>query len=133
MDKAKRKKQGVAGTQIGELEKVSDFKDIIVLQKRFLPKTKRLELSLGLQTNFDNPYEVDGGPVLRVAGYFLEPHGIELSAGMFSRWDRQLGKDIEQMEISGIIYRIDNYFGVAYKWQPIYGKMAWFDKKNNSF
>lgn len=123
------KSTGVPG-RVTELAAPGSFKDIIVLQRRFLPKTKRLEFSALGQMDLDNTFAVNMGASVKVAGYFLESHGIELHYDrMFRVLERPVGKALHDMKVGIIHYSPRQSFGAAYKWQPFYGKMAWFDKK----
>ena len=129
------KTTGVPG-RVTDLADPEAFKDVIVLQRRFLPKTKRLEFSLLGQMDLDNPFGVSMGPEARLAGYFLEGHGVELHySRLFQpKWlKRPMGKALNDMSISIVHYSPRQSFGAAYKWQPFYGKMAWFDEKIISF
>ncbi len=108
----------------------SAFENIAIIQRRFLPKTKRMELSAQGVFNVDQPVFYEMGVGLKLAGFFLEAHGIELNgAYMFPGPRTGVGKAINDIHVapSGM-YKNVWEAGASYKWQPFYGKAAWMDR-----
>lgn len=113
------------------LDKLVPFSDIAVIQKRFLPRTGRFEFypNVGFIINdafFTN--SLYGG---RIAYSFTEQWGLELSALYFSNSEKQVVKDLrdnlDATTESLVIPK--SYYGADIKWVPIYGKMAFSNRK----
>lgn len=116
--------------ELSDLGKLAPFSDIAVIQKRFLPKTARFEFfpSVGLVLNdvfFFNPI-LSG----RVGYYFTEQYGVEAAFLVMSSSERQVVKDLEKRQVvtEGLVFP-NSYYGVDFKWTPVYGKMGFMNNK----
>ena len=113
------------------LGKLAPFREISVIQRKYLPKTGRFQLngSVGTVTNdpFFNSYALGAR-----AGYFLsEAWGIELDYLSMSTSQRQVTRNIRNVKdvITDSLVSIKSYLGVHIVFVPFYGKMTF---KNRS-
>lgn len=111
---------------LGNLGRLAPFQDIAVIQRRYLPKTGRFELfpSLGLVANNAFYWNVILG--LRFGYYFTESFGLEANIAFISSSSRKVTDDLESnlsVEISEIVIP-KGYYGLDFKWSPVYGKMG---------
>lgn len=122
-------------TSLGDLSHLEPFQDIAVIQRRYLPKTGRFELSFNGMNNLNNPFFNSAGLAFR-GGYFLtEKHGLELQYFWLSSGKKTVTKNLENNASGKPSIRTANlvnpksYVGVAYKWNPIYGKITFLNRK----
>lgn len=128
-----RKKQKVDKDKVGtlsELATLEPFSDIAVIQRRFLPKTKRFEFSGMLMGSVNNPFFSNLGIGLRATFFLSENHGIEASYYFLSNSERDVTKNLRDKRSveTESLTTPKNYLGAAYKWNPIYGKMTWLNR-----
>lgn len=121
--------------ELSDLGKLSAFKDIAVIQKRYLPKTGRFEFFGGGAVVLNDVFFMSLALSGRVGYYFQERYGIEFVAMMFNTIERQVTTDLrEQRGVSAKSFITpENYFGLDFKWTPIYGKMSWINRKITPF
>jgi outer membrane beta-barrel protein len=117
-------------SKISELATLAPFDDVAVIQKRFLPKTSRFEASgaLGISTN--NAFFNNVGLALRMAYYFTEKYAIEGTYMFLSSSERPITdglKNKQQIQTTSLV-EPKSYSGVAFKWTPVYGKVAWMGR-----
>lgn len=117
--------------KLSELSTLAPFDDIAVIQRRFLPKTERFELSSSVVLSTNNQYFNNYGVNLRGAYYFKEKYGIEGTYQYLTNSERPITKGLtENQNISTrSLVEPETYMGLVFKWTPLYGKMAWFQKK----
>lgn len=115
--------------ELSDLGRLAPFSDIAVIQRKFLPKTGRLEFypNAGWILNdvfFFNP--VLGG---RLGYYFTEQYGVEATYFASSKSERQVTKNIRDRGVvtEGLVFP-ESYYGLDFKWSPVYGKMGYFTK-----
>lgn len=118
-------------TKISELAKLAPFQDVAVIQRRFLPKTQRFEFGGSAAISTNNAFFNNLGASLRMAYYFTEKSGLELSYLYLGSSERPITKGLrDDRKIStASLVEPESYYGVAYKWSPVYGKMAWLGKR----
>ncbi len=127
--KATEKKPKDVGT-ISELGNLAPFEDIAVIQRRFLPRTKRLEMSLSGLVSTNNQFFNNIGVALKGAYYFTEKIAVEGSYLFMSSSEKDVTKGLKQRRIeTASLVEPESYMGVALKWSPFYGKIAWFQEK----
>ncbi len=109
---------------------LEEFKDVIVIQRRFLPKTNRFELLAGGGYVINDPFFHDLGLSLRFGYYFTEFLGIELIGVLWGTMDRQVTTDLrEKKQIATETAVVPlSYYGLDFKWSPFYGKIAYDDQ-----
>ncbi len=114
---------------VSGLGRLSQFEDIAVIQKRYLPKTSRFELypNLGFIINdaFFNNTVASG----RLGFYFSESISLELNAMILGTSERSVTTDLNERR--GVTTRSlvtpQSYYGADIKWSPIYGKTGLFN------
>lgn len=114
-----------------DLGRLAPFREISVIQKRFLPKTGRFQFFAGASLVTNQPWFLQGGLNLRLGYNFLETLGIELSHSAMGNSERQVTKEAyEEHGIKAdVIAYAKSFSGVLLQWSPIYGKMSWFNSR----
>lgn len=109
---------------------VAPFEDIAVIQRRFLPRSQRFEMSaLGLVTT-NNQFFNNFGLGLKGTYYFHEKYGVEASYLFLTSAEKDVTKGLKDQSIqTQSLVEPEGYMGVAFKWSPVYGKIAWFQEK----
>lgn len=117
--------------KISDLVRLSPFEDIAVIQRRFLPKTERLEFSASGMISTNNAFFNNFGASLKLGYYFNETWGLEGSYFFLDNSDRDVTKNLEDKQRISTKSLVvpKSFYGLALKWSPIYGKMALFDEK----
>ena len=121
--------------RLSDLATLEPFKDIAVIQRRFLPKTGRFEFSGAGLLGINNAFFTNVGGAARLGYYFTERWGIEASYLVISNSQRQVTKNLEDnqdVQTSNLV-TADSYYGGAVKWSPFYGKISWLNKSIISF
>lgn len=115
---------------LSDLATLAPFVDVAVIQRRFLPKTGRFEASGGVFNNLNNPFFNALGVSARLAYYLRERYAIEGLVSFASTSSRQVTDDLEkERKIStDNVITSTGFYGVAFKWNPIYGKITWLNK-----
>jgi outer membrane beta-barrel protein len=116
---------------ITDLNQLQPFSDIAVIQRRFLPKTHRFELSAIGQTNLNNPFFNSFGGTGKVAYYFTEQWAVEGMGSGYAIASRQVTDDLKnspQPISTSNTVTPRSYFGAAIKWNPIYGKVSFLNR-----
>lgn len=113
------------------LSKLAPFSEISVIQRRFLPKTKRFELFGGFANVVNDPWFQGMGADLRFGYHFTEEWGIEATGVFLSVTERQAIKDLykEHGVRTDSVISTKGYTGAAIVWNPIYGKMGLFNRR----
>jgi outer membrane beta-barrel protein len=124
------KKEEPKLTDLSGLANLAPFSDVAVIQKKFLPKTKRFEFFPGLGIVMNDAFFLNVGLNLRLAYFFSEQWGIEAAAHMVGTSEKQVTRDL--LDKKGIATRTlvspQGYYGGAVRWTPVYGKMGFLDK-----
>jgi outer membrane beta-barrel protein len=108
------------------LGKLAPFKEVSVIQKRFMPKTERFQLFGGGTFITNDPFFNSIGGVLKGSYFFSETWGVELSYAFLSTEERQATKELKEnnnVKSKSLIYP-KSYWGADVVWVPIYGKMS---------
>jgi outer membrane beta-barrel protein len=115
---------------LSDLATLSQFSDVAVIQRRFLPKTKRFELSSTAFTNLNNPFFTSFGLLFRGAYYFTERYAAEALFSFATTDSRQVTDDLETNRgiTTDNVVTSNGFMGAAFKWNPIYGKMTWLNQ-----
>ena len=124
------KKDDVEVDKLSDLARLQAFEDIAVIQKRYLPKTQRFQISALGFTNINNPFFNNLGAGLQVAYHFNENWGIEGLGDWFGVAARDVTKDLEnkaEVKASNTV-TARSFLGAAIKWSPIYGKISLLNK-----
>lgn len=132
----KETKQDKAAQNLSDLANLAPFSDVAVIQRRFLPKTQRFEASAGAFTNLNNPFFNAIGVSARLAYYLRERYALEGIAAFATTTSRQVTDDLESRPgcatCTGIttdnVVTSKGFFALAFRWNPIYGKITWLNK-----
>ncbi len=120
--------------ELSDLGKLAPFKDIAVIQKRFLPKTSRFELFGAIGTTLNDAFFVDATINLRIGYYFQERYGIEFSAMAINASTRKVTDTLSDRGVTtASLVSPKSFYGVDFKYTPIYGKMALNNKRLTPF
>jgi outer membrane beta-barrel protein len=117
-------------SKISELVTLSPFEDVAVIQRRFLPKTHRFELSGAAAISTNNAFFNNVGIGARFGWYLTEKYGIEGTYMFLSSSERPITEGLKNkrsVQTTSLV-EPESYMGAAFKWAPLYGKMAWLGK-----
>lgn len=114
-----------------ELPKLSDFSDISIIQKKFLPKSNRFQLYGGLDFLTNNPFFDTYGVNLRLNFFFTETIGLELNYWRHSVAARTVTTDLNSKYniTTKTMLSSLGYTGASLIFVPFYGKMTFMDKR----
>lgn len=115
---------------LSDLANLAPFSDVAVIQRRFLPKTKRFELSGTGFTNLNNPFFNSLGVTARAAYYLREQYAVEVLGAFASTSAREVTNDLQanrNITTSNVVTS-KGFGALALKWNPIYGKMTWLNR-----
>jgi outer membrane beta-barrel protein len=129
-DRAAIKKAATEVQNLSDLAKLAPFSDIAVIQRRFLPKTGRFELSANAFTNLNNPFFTAYGFEGKVAYYMTEKYAIEGIGDYAATASREVTDDLAKNRniTTSNLVTSKGFFGAALKWNPIYGKITLLNK-----
>ncbi len=136
---AESEKQGAAAPapksqrveNLTDLNKLSPFSEISVIQKKFLPKTERFQLYAGGGTTTNSPWFLNMGLKVNLGYHFTESFGVELSGLFLSNSEREVAKEIRDNNLlqPEKFINTKSYVGVDLIWAPIYGKLTMLNKR----
>ena len=108
-----------------ELRRLVLFKDIVVIQRRFLPKISRFEFHPSIRWIINDPFHYHFMGFGKLGYHFNEVLGVELYGGMVFGPDRKVTNDLNRIaiQVSGVVFPKWLY-GAAIKWSPLYGKFG---------
>ncbi len=112
--------------ELKDLNQLVPFSEISVIQRKFMPKSERLQVYLGAGLATNTPWFTNYGGKLNIAYNFTESFGIELSSLFLSSSARDVAKEIQEqhnVQADQFIYT-KGYYGLDLVWSPIYGKMS---------
>ena len=114
-----------------DLNKLSPFREVSVIQKKFLPKTERFQFFVGASVMTNTPWYNNYGGKLNLSYNFAESFGIELQSTFLTSSESKSVKEIHDnnlLNAEQFVYT-KNYYGLDLVWSPIYGKMTSLDRK----
>ncbi|MFN3697535.1 MAG: outer membrane beta-barrel domain-containing protein [Pseudobdellovibrio sp.] len=114
-----------------DLNKLAPFREVSVIQKKFLPKTERFQLFVGASAMTNTPWYNNFGGKLNLSYNFTESLGIELQSTFLTSSESKSVKEIRDnnlLNAEQFVYT-KSYYGVDLVWSPIYGKMTSLDRK----
>jgi outer membrane beta-barrel protein len=115
---------------VAELGNLAEFKDIAVIQKKYLPRTERFELSGNIGVSTNNQFFNNIGVGARLAYAFTEKYAVEGTYLFLTSSERDITTGLKDRNIQTQSFvEPESYTGVSFKWTPVYGKVAWFEKK----
>ena len=114
-----------------DLGKLSQFSEVSVIQKRYLPKTGRFQAFAGLTYSSNDPWFLGMGLSGKL-GYFLtESWGVEFSYTTLSNSEKGSVQDLRSNQgvTTSSLISPKSYLGADVVWTPVYGKMSLGNKK----
>lgn len=126
----KREQKTQQVQSLSDLANLAPFSDVAVIQRRFLPKTGRFELTAGLFNNLNNPFFNSIGADVRAGYYLREQWALEGIAAFASTSKRQVTEDLEKKRgiTTDTVVSSKGFYVLAVKWNPVYGKITWLNK-----
>ncbi len=121
--------------KLSDLVYLSPFSDVAVIQRRFMPKTGRVSASLSSAFILSSEYFLNPGVEGHLSYHFLEKHGIELSGYYVLTFNRGVTNNLATIgaNVSETLPIANTFFGLTYKWMPVYGKIAFYNKSILAF
>lgn len=113
------------------LSNLAPFTEVSVIQKRYLPKTNRVQFFGGLNWVTNNPFFDTYGLVGKAAWFLNETWAIEgtyISMNTTEAKATKELKDFQNVQTDNLVYP-KSYLGADIMWLPIYGKFTWFNQK----
>ncbi len=107
------------------------FHDTVIIQKTYMPKTKRAQVFGGFTYGANDVFAKTFGGQIRAGYYFNETWGIEATGFFLTSQDAPEKKDlsdIQQIAVQDLITP-KSFLGVNAYFSSIYGKMALEDRK----
>ena len=120
---------------LSDLVHLAPFSDVVVIQRRFMPKTGRLSFSASTSFILSSEFFLNPGMEAHIAYHFLEKHGVELNSYYAFSIRRAVTSYFQNIEFrADEVNPITNGFvGMTYKWMPVYGKITYYDRQILSF
>lgn len=113
------------------LGRLAPFREVSVIQKRYLPKTGRFQLFGGFTLITNDPFFNTMGLAGKLGYFFSESIGVELN--YFGLSTSEAKATTELKAIQGVktdnIVLTNNFSAIDLVFVPIYGKMAWFNRR----
>ena len=131
-----RKVKKLKAKKLTDLVYLSPFSDISVIQRRFMPKTGRVSASLSSVWILSSEFFLHTGGEGHLTYHFLEKHAIELSGYYVFSFERGVTSDIKSelhFDVSELQSIVTSFFGLTYKWMPVYGKITFNNKRILAF
>lgn len=118
---------------LSDLQQITPYSSVSVIQKRYLPKTFRWELNASLSGTINHTFFYLGGISGRIGLFLREDHGFGLEGfATLPPIFKVVAKNITGAPnyiLPSSILLPQFYGGVYYKWSPVFGKFALLDKK----
>ncbi len=107
-----------------------NFSNIIVISKKFLKKTNRLEVFTYGATSINNAFYLNAAPGLDITYYFKEKYGVSFSYLYFFNSAKEIKSKLDRSTLRAQLgFSPKQFVGMYFHWSPIYGKLAFFNKK----
>lgn len=118
---------------LSDLQQITPYTSISVIQKRYLPKTFRWELNASLSSTINHTFFYLGGASARIGFFLREDHGLGVEyfgtlPPIFKVVTNNMTGPPNQILPSSVVLP-QHYGGIYYKWSPVFGKFALLDKK----
>lgn len=120
---------------VSDLANLAPFKDVAILEKRFLPKTKRFELFGGVGGILNDKFFVGLGATGRLNYSFNERYAIELIGMVIATGEKSVTRDLREKRgvLTTNFVSPQSFYGADFKWTPLYGKMTFLNRKITPF
>lgn len=114
-----------------DLNKLAPFREVSIIQKKYLPKTERFQLFAGAGTTTNSPWFLNLGVKVNFGYYFTESLGVELSGMFLSNSEREVAKEIRDnnnLQPEKFV-NTKSYMGIDFVWAPLYGKLTMLNSR----
>ena len=121
--------------KLSDLVHLSPFSDVAVIQRRFMPKTGRVAASLSSTFTLSSEFFLNPGMEAHLTYHFLEKHAVELSSYYVFTTNRGVTNDLAKIgaNVSELLPIANGFVGLTYKWMPVYGKIAFYNRQILAF
>ncbi|MFK8138545.1 MAG: outer membrane beta-barrel domain-containing protein [Bdellovibrionales bacterium] len=133
-DSADEKREGEFNLKDLKIEDVSGlrflspFKNVAMIQRKYLSKTERFELFPNIGVILNDSFFVNQILSFRAGYYFTEKWGLELNAFSSSVSNKKVTNDLQDRGVdSDLAVTPESFYGIDAKYTPVYGKMAFFE------
>ncbi len=116
---------------LSDLSKLQPFSEVTVLQRRYMPKSGRIQLFAGLSDMVNDPWNNTAGLNVRAGYSFTEAWGLEVAYYALSASPTQAAQGLlsqNNVNAQSLGY-VTGFTGGYLTWTPIYGKMSFGTKK----
>jgi outer membrane beta-barrel protein len=124
--------QKTSGTiDFSQLKDDRVYRDTVVIQKTYMPKTSRFQFFGGLSLSMNDVFYRTYGAQARAGYYFNETWGVELNTFYLTSSDTQEKTDLagkQSLEVRSLSTP-KNLYAINVYYSSIYGKMALEDRK----
>ncbi len=112
--------------KLSNLANLAPHEDIVVLQRKFLPRTGRLELAPSLGMIINNAFFTSFAFNGRIGYAFSEKYSVEAQVAQLGSNERQITSDLRTKRdvITRTLVNPELYYGLDFRWTPLYGKFA---------
>jgi outer membrane beta-barrel protein len=107
------------------------FHDTVIIQKNYMPKTKRVQVFGGLTYAANDVFSKTLGGQFRAGYHVNETWGVEATVFYLTSQDSPEKKDLADVQLIGVqdLITPKSFLGVNAYFSSIYGKMALEDRK----
>ena len=119
---------------LSDLQQLTPYESVSVIQKRYLPKTFRGELNFSITSVINHTFFYLFGASARAGFFIREDHGLGLEGFVMSpSLDKQVTDEMinppNEIVPLGAAALSQLYGGIYYKWSPVFGKFAVLNQK----
>ncbi len=117
--------------RLTDLNKLSPFREVSIIQKKYLPKTERFQFFAGAGTTTNSPWFLNLGVKLNIGYFFTESFGIEATGMFLSNSEREVSKEIREnnnLQPEKFV-NTKSHMGLDLVWAPIYGKVTFINDR----
>ncbi len=117
--------------RLTDLNKLAPFREVSIIQKKYLPKTERFQLYVAPGMTTNSPWFLNLGAKVNATYHFTESFGFEISGLFLSNSERQVAKEIRDnndLEPEKFV-NTKSYIGADLFWAPIYGKISFLNDR----
>lgn len=121
--------QSVDVKDLKDLNRLAPFSEVSVIQKKFMPKTKRFQLFAAGSVMTNTPWYNNLGAKLNLSYNFTETLGLEINSVFLTNSERESTQEIREAHnllAEQFIYT-KSYTGLDFVWSPFYGKISALD------
>ena len=122
--------EGLTG-DILEIQRLTPYESISVIQRRYMPKTFRGELNVSMAAIVNHHFFYLFGLTSRLGMFLREDHGFGVDVFAFlPAFGKQVTRDLINNKIIPLQKNFNQFYaGGYYKWSPIFGKFSVLNEK----